>query len=96
MSRRRYLVTYDIADDKRRTVTFNTLKDFGEHLQYSVFLCDLNDRERIRLRGLLGEAVNHREDQILIVDLGQAEADIVNIIGSIGKDFTMISRTMVV
>jgi CRISPR-associated endonuclease Cas2 len=46
-SRSRYLVTYDVADDKRRDRVHRTLLDFGDALQFSVFLCDLNERERI-------------------------------------------------
>ncbi|HUT57607.1 MAG TPA: CRISPR-associated endonuclease Cas2, partial [Phycisphaerae bacterium] len=39
--RRRYLVTYDISDDKRRDLVFKTLRDRGDHVQFSVFLCEL-------------------------------------------------------
>lgn len=68
--RRRYLVTYDISDDKRLQRTFKALKDYGEHLQYSVFICDLNSVERIRMEVALKEIINEKSDQVLIVDLG--------------------------
>ena len=44
--RNRYFVTYDISDDTRRTAVFKTLRGFGDHLQYSVFRCDLSPRQR--------------------------------------------------
>jgi len=71
--RRRYLVTYDISDDKRRERVFKTLRDCGDHVQFSVFLCELNPREYALLKGQLQEFVHHREDQVLILDLGLAD-----------------------
>jgi CRISPR-associated endonuclease Cas2 len=40
--RNTYLVCYDITDDKRRDRVFKVCKNHGEHLQFSVFECDLN------------------------------------------------------
>ncbi|MFC1765417.1 CRISPR-associated endonuclease Cas2, partial [Planctomycetota bacterium] len=51
--RRRYLITYDVADDKRRTYIFRALRDRGDHVQYSVFICELNEHEYALLRGEL-------------------------------------------
>lgn len=70
--RRRYLVTYDICDDKRLKKVFKAMGDFGDHLQYSVFLCELNEVERIRMVSRLKPLMNEKDDQILIVDLGPA------------------------
>ena len=71
--RRRYLITYDISDDKRRTRVFKSLRNRGDHLQFSVFLCELNPREYALLKGHLQEFVHKREDQVLILDLGLAD-----------------------
>ena len=71
--RRRYLITYDISDDKRRNCVFKTLRDWGDHVQFSVFLCELNRREYALLKGRLQEFVHKRDDQVLILDLGLAD-----------------------
>ena len=71
--RRRYLITYDISDDKRRNCVFKTLRDRGDHIQFSVFLCELNPREYALLKGQLQEFVHKRDDQVLILDLGLAD-----------------------
>jgi CRISPR-associated protein Cas2 len=71
--RRRYLITYDISDDKRRNRVFKTLRDRGDHVQFSVFLCELNPREYASLKGQLQEFVHQRQDQVLILDLGLAD-----------------------
>ena len=44
-----YLVTYDIRDDKRLRKVFKTLRNWGDHLQYSVFECQLNLGDLVRL-----------------------------------------------
>ena len=71
--RRRYLITYDISDDKRRNCVFKILRDRGDHIQFSVFLCELNPREYALLKGQLQEFVHKRDDQVLILDLGLAD-----------------------
>ena len=43
--RNTYLVCYDITEDKRRDRVFKVCKNHGEHLQFSVFECDLNATE---------------------------------------------------
>ncbi len=69
-----YLVCYDIADDKRLRKVFKTCRNHGDHLQYSVFQCDLNAQEKIGLETELGQIIHHEEDQVLIISLGAAES----------------------
>lgn len=96
MSRRRYLVTYDISDDKRRTCVFKTLHGYGDHVQYSVFMCELNRREHVDLMSRLSRAIHNRDDQVLFVDLGLAETDSGKIVGSLGKAYEPPIRTVVI
>ena len=71
--RRRYLITYDISDDKRRSNVFKALRDRGDHVQFSVFICELTDREYAQLKGELQQMVHKKEDQVLLLDLGLAD-----------------------
>ena len=97
MSRRRYLVTYDIAQDRRRTRVYKSLLDFGDHIQFSVFLCQLNPRELVQLRAKLEPGIHHHEDQILVVDLGAVDnEELSEMILTIGRDFKPPERTIVV
>ena len=43
-----YLVCYDIADDKRLRRVFKLCKNYGDHLQFSIFECDLSATEKVR------------------------------------------------
>lgn len=73
MTRRRYLVAYDIRHPKRLRAVFKTMKGYGEHLQYSVFLCDLSGAEKPAMLLHLADLINHAEDSVVIVDLGPAQ-----------------------
>jgi CRISPR-associated protein Cas2 len=72
VARRRFLVAYDIREPKRLRTVHAAMKGFGDPLQYSVFLCDLDATERILMRARLRELINEREDSVAIVDLGEA------------------------
>ena len=44
------VVSYDIADDRRRTRLHRELKNFGRRVQYSVFECVLEAKDFSRLQ----------------------------------------------
>lgn len=69
----RYYVTYDIADPRRLRRVFQIMKGAGQHVQLSVFCCDLSDRQREVLLLELSEAIMPSEDQVLLIDLGPTE-----------------------
>jgi len=94
--RRRYLVSYDVSDDKRRTEIFKTLMGNGDHVQYSVFLCELNDRELAELNGRLKSSVNQREDQVIILDMGDCRHELGATLRCIGKAYEPPSRVQVI
>ena len=68
-----YLVCYDIADDKRLRKVFKVCRNYGEHIQFSVFECDLGAPEKVRFESELKNIIDHTKDQVLFVLLGPAE-----------------------
>lgn len=96
MERRHYVVTYDISDDRRRTDVFRALLGQGDHAQYSVFFCELNDRELANLRAKLRSFINAAEDQVLIVDLGRATRPLDIGIECLGRPYDPPVRTLIV
>jgi CRISPR-associated protein Cas2 len=94
--RRRYLVSYDVADDKRRTQIFELLLGYGDHVQYSVFLADLTEQERLTLQGRLLGRMNERDDQVLIVDLGRETRPLDLALEVLGKSYRPTTRSIVV
>jgi CRISPR-associated protein Cas2 len=83
-----YIVCYDISDDKRLRQVFKTCKAYGNHLQFSVFECDLNAREKVELETALNDIIKHNEDQVLFVSLGPAEGRGDRVITSLGLPYT--------
>lgn len=72
MARRRYLVAYDIRDDRRLRSIAICMEGYGTRIQYSVFVCDLSDRERVLMRGDVEHLMKMSEDSVMVVDLGAA------------------------
>ncbi|MFQ5555907.1 MAG: CRISPR-associated endonuclease Cas2 [Acidimicrobiales bacterium] len=72
MSRRRWLVAYDIANDARLRKVHKTVKAHGEQLQFSVYVCDLSHRELLGLKTELRDVIHHSDDRVVLIDLGDA------------------------
>lgn len=62
---------YDIGDQKRLKKVHAFVLGFGSRQQYSVFVCDLNDVEKVRLKTGLRTIINERVDKVAIIDLGE-------------------------
>ena len=94
--RHTYIITYDISDPKRLRKVFRLMLGYGDHLQLSVFQCDLNSRELVELKHALGEVINHAEDQVLFANLGSVEGRGSESIESLGRLYADPERMAVV
>lgn len=70
MARRRYLIAYDISDERRLRRICKVMEEYGERLQYSVFLCDLSSMEHVRWRTRIHDEMNLAADSVIEIDLG--------------------------
>lgn len=91
-----YLVCYDICDDKRLRKVFLTLRKFGDHLQYSVFECQLTPADLAALRAALSAIIHQTEDQVLFVHLGPSEGRGDRMITALGKAYTNVDAPLIV
>ena len=73
---RRYLVAYDIADDRRRLRVSTKLSSYGDRVQYSVFVVDGRPAKLVRLRAVLARLIDAGVDSVLICDLGPVSVDL--------------------
>jgi len=96
MARRRYLFSYDISDDKRRTRVFKILESWGDHAQFSVFFAELNPTELARLKGKLDGVINHDEDQVMVLDLGADANPLEERLACLGRAYFPPARVLVV
>lgn len=68
--RTRYLLCYDVRNDRRLRRTAKVAETWGYRLQYSVFICDLSDVERARLERELRDVLALSVDRAVLIDLG--------------------------
>jgi CRISPR-associated protein Cas2 len=87
-----YIVTYDISDRLRWAKVYKTMRGFGEHLQLSVFQCDLRPEQKLRMKAALSEIIHHEQDQVVFVDLGPTEGREVKEIEAIGRPMEVVGR----
>ena len=81
----RYIVSYDICEPKRLRLVHKTMLGYGEPLQYSVFCCDLSESARIMLIADLSAIIDHRADQVMLIDIGPPDARGAESIEAIGR-----------
>lgn len=67
--RRRYVVAYDIPDDRRRHQVARFLNGYGERVQYSVWECLLTPSQAEKMRQGLARRVHKEEDRVRIYRL---------------------------
>ncbi len=94
--RHTYLVCYDISNDLRLRRVHKALCGFGDRLQYSVFECRLSASDLARCKHALGRIIHTREDQVLFVDLGPADARADRAITAIGRSYSTLEAPCII
>lgn len=90
------VISYDITDDKRRTKVMKTLKNFGNHIQYSVFECDLPAPTYLRLRAQLEKLISHKEDNLRFYFLDADAIKKIQVLGSDSKPVLLLRETVLI
>lgn len=91
-----FIVTYDISDDRRWAKVYKIMRRYGDHLQYSVFECRFTPTALAQCKHQLGEVIDHRQDQVLFVDLGPAEGRGERVITAVGRPYAPIQAPCIV
>lgn len=76
-----WVICYDIADDKRRSKVVKIMESYGYRAQYSVFECDISDRQQISLHGKLRKVIDETEDDLRFYPLNAADIKRVKTMG---------------
>src|SRR5690554_3189681 len=88
----RYMICYDIVDNKARTRFMNTLKDIGLFaIQKSVFIGELNQAELRSLIHYAKKNLDATEDKVFWLPTSLDERRLRNGIGY--KNFTFVTAT---
>lgn len=93
---RLYVISYDIADDNRRSDVADALLSYGRRIQYSVFECTLGETAHTKLRIQLDGLIHHQEDQVLLFDLGPLEGRARDAVTSLGKLYVLPKNDSIV
>jgi CRISPR-associated protein Cas2 len=91
-----YLVCYDICEPGRLRLVYRTMRGYGQHLQYSVFRCELTESEKVQMIGDLQAILNHDEDKVLIVHLGPPNGHHASQMETLGLPLPSLERYAVV
>lgn len=79
----KYVITYDIADDRRREDVATLLSGYGPRVQLSVFECEFRTRQECAgLQGKLRDLIDPVEDQVRLYPLDDRAARRVAVIGA--------------
>ena len=62
----RYLVCYDISDDRRRQRLADVLLDYGSRVEESVFECMLEEQLASQMAERIRKTVDTGEDKVLV------------------------------
>ncbi len=88
-----FIVAYDVADAKRLKLIFKKMKNWGDHAQFSIFVCHLNETELAKLKMELHAIINCHEDQVMVIHLGPEEGKAKEAIITIGRPMVTTSRS---
>ncbi|MCA9200821.1 MAG: CRISPR-associated endonuclease Cas2 [Planctomycetales bacterium] len=88
--RQTYVICYDIRDDKRLRKVYKTMRNWGDHIQYSVFECQLSPSELIQCRSELSDIIHHHLDQVLFINLGPSEGRGERVIEALGQPYIVV------
>ena len=74
------VVSYDIPNDRRRTKVMKVLEGFGEHVQYSVFECRLEEKHVSDLRQRLKKMAT-KQDSIRLYFISHDDVSRIEVLG---------------
>jgi CRISPR-associated protein Cas2 len=94
--RNAFIVSYDISDPKRWRQVFRVMMGMGDHLQLSVFRCELSPADKVRLMAKLAKVIHHDDDQVLLIDMGPAPGRSDSAVVALGKAYLPRERVAVV
>ncbi len=82
------LVSYDIAEPRRWRKVYKMMQGAGEHVQYSVFICQLTATQEAKLKVKLDNVVHSTEDQVMFVRIGPVSKDqLQRQISTVGREY---------
>ncbi len=89
------VVVYDIAHNKRRLKVMKMMQGYGEHVQESVFECDLKPASCQKMRTRLNQLINLEQDNVRIYHLCKTDISRIEPLG-IGRPVQLAQEFRIV
>jgi CRISPR-associated protein Cas2 len=89
------VVAYDIAHDERRLRVMKMLKGYGEHVQESVFECDLKPAVYRQMISRLERLIDHGADNVRLYHLCSADVGRIATLG-VGREVQLAEEFAIV
>lgn len=87
-----WFVCYDIRAQGRLRRVYNTMRAHGDHVQYSVFRCELSPMQKAALIDDLTRIIKPTEDQVLLIPVGRPDGARDRAIETLGQPLELIER----
>ncbi len=81
MSKKFYVVCYDIKDNSRRTKVFKVMRNYGTRVQYSIFECILKEDTLDKMLRKVSSIIKEDEDSVRIYYLPESAKRFIKILG---------------
>ncbi|MCS6969912.1 MAG: CRISPR-associated endonuclease Cas2 [Chloroflexota bacterium] len=88
-----WIVSYDIADERRLRRVARICSHYGERVQFSVFVCHLDRMLLAKLQADLLPIIHRDEDQVIFARLESLDAQHLS---SIGKRLSLTQRIVII
>jgi CRISPR-associated protein Cas2 len=89
------VVAYDITDDKRRVRVMKMLQGYGEHVQESVFECDLEGAVYRKMVQRLKKLISLDRDNVRLYHLCNADIERIQQLG-VGRPVQVVREFRIV
>ncbi|MEJ2211782.1 MAG: CRISPR-associated endonuclease Cas2 [Anaerolineae bacterium] len=89
------VVAYDIAHDGRRQRVMKMLKGYGQHVQESVFECDLKAPVYREMVKRLKDLIDLKADNVRLYHLCSADVDRIETLG-VGREVQLAREYLIV
>lgn len=89
------IVSYDIADDRRRLKVMKLMEGYGEHVQESVFECDLEPGVYRKMAQRLNALIDLKADNVRLYHLCGPDAQRIEQLG-VGRPVQMMQEFKIV
>lgn len=64
-----YIISYDVSDNKKRNKVAKILEEYGERMQYSVFVCYLERKILFKLLERVTKFIDKSTDSIIAITI---------------------------